>query len=278
MKLLRVLLPACWAAAPLLSAAEISSQESWDKFVFQAATNGDLASVYRALSSEYKAFVAGSSLGQDGGPQLVPYVLPACSRILELAGSDDQGLSERDIRIRGEVLLHILRHPSCRNPAVEKSLAMVAEAIVSTAELGSVVLLQAVLWDAGSVLAGQENLDFLWRAFNRALLAACEAGRQNVVEFLVVNVNVDAPQASDAPMLASLLTGDLSALQQLLEYPGIQPTPRMMVAAAKYGRFNVVEWLCTHYAPLFTKEAMGEDVLNQLLLEATKHDNVGTFS
>jgi hypothetical protein len=203
-------------------------------------------------------------------------MLPACSRALGLAAQhvpEAVANTWQDIR-NMEALGRIRDHPACGNPAVEKSPATVAAAIVAVAELGSVALLRAVIQDVDHVAAGQAKRDLLRQAANGALLAACEAGQQDVVEFLLGDLLADAPKANDGPLLVGLSTGDLDALRQLLGNPGIRPTPRMLLKAADGGHFAQVNWLIKNYAPLFTKEAIGEEQLHQLLLDGATHDQL----
>jgi hypothetical protein len=273
----RVLLLACWVAFTLLLAADlelveqempIRDQAEWDQYAVYAVREGNLGGINRALKSEYQAFLA----GHEDVPCLVPYILPACSWIAQLAAQKGAVYTYTKGTSNNYELAFskLLRHPACRNPSVGRSAATLEAAIVAAAALGSPALMKAILKDADSVPASMEDRDVLREAVNRALLAACGAGKRDMVEYLVVDVQANYPQGG--PMLRALRTGDLDALKQLLAYPGILPTPRMLLKAAEHSHFHLVEWLLTNYHALFTKDAMGEHRLRQLFLEAAKHD------
>jgi hypothetical protein len=311
MKQLGVFFLACWAAGPLLFAADhppaegyyewleeeeerleempITNQAEWEEVAFFGARHGYDQLVNKALSEKYHEFRAAQGEG-DGSPSPLPFLYPKCFQMLELSLTR---FYENDVTSN-----IIYGSSKCRNPAAE--MPNMGEVLVAAAEQDRLAVMKYVLHPYLSrVFADRPKKkprEEVRKGANRALEIACKKGNLAMVDFLVgdsdfINcrpVNLLAAQdyfqddhkrsADDAPMLVALITGNMDALQRLLSFEGIKPTRSMLMMAARHNHFDMVNHLLTDYHDLFTAEKMGGGYLGALLIEATKHDHAETVS
>lgn len=298
---------AAWPAAKDLYGKPITSQKDWDDMAAVAARHGDRILMVRVFGGSW------AKPESPFGPQhaetvinpkalQIPYLYPFCAQLVELALQhdhldtaeqiyNDQGCSCKEVAktpMAVAKVLHeaaaaskfdlvplLLRDPILQNPADPGERAALRSAADELLRLAlyyeQTGLADLLVGDPRSGKYEAANLEVHPRG--EPVLQRLERQLRNVLA--AQKYFIEGGQNDDAPMLVSLMTGDINALKELLSHKGVHPTPGMLLMAAHHGHYDMVRYLRQTYPGVLGE--MTEGVWGVLLLEAAEHNDVETI-